>query len=349
MISKFCRFITLKVITNFHPDMKRLRFISLVLASFLTISTYYQARIIFDTDFGGDADDLGALAMLHHFVDSKECELMAIMCWSTEKYAVSAIDAVNRYYKHPDIPIGARKDSLQLVKTNYSKAIADVFPYELNHDLVPDAVALYRKLLAESPDQSVVVVTVGPLKNIEDLLKSKGDAISPLSGKELIQQKVSEFVMMGGNFPEGKWEWNFSGFMPGVTQYVLAHLEVPITFSGFELGVKIKTGEVFNRMDQNTPLYVGFLYFSEYAPWMKRNFKGEIQDNSTFDQTAVLYAVRNGSGILWDKVKDGRCVPDEKGGNQWEESPGSTHSYLQLKVEAEQIAELIEQIMLGDL
>jgi len=329
--------------------MTKHRFILLILASVLSLTSYSQTRIIFDTDFGGDADDLGALVMLHHFVDSKECELMAVMCWSTEKYAVSAIDAVNRYYKHPDIPIGARKDSIQVVKSQYSKAIADRFPHELNHDKVPDAVTLYRKILEESPDKSLVIVSVGPLKNIENLLKSEGDDVSPLSGKELIEKKVSEFVIMGGKFPEGKWEWNFAGGMPGVTQYVLSNLTIPITFSGFEVGVQIKSGEVFNRIDPDTPLYVGFLYFSEHAPWMKMNFKGEILDNSTFDQTAVLYAVRDGSGLLWDKVSNGICVPDEKGGNTWKESQVSTHSYLQMIKDPEHLAGLIEQIMLGEL
>ena len=329
--------------------MTKYRFILSVLTSILFLTSYSQTRIIFDTDFGADADDLGALVMLHHFVESKECELVAVMCWSTEQYAVSAIDAVNRYYKHPDIPIGARKDSVQYVEWNYSKAITDRFTHTLNHDGVPDAVALYRKILVESPDKSLVIVTVGPLKNIEDLLKSKGDALSPLDGKKLLEQKVSEFVMMGGAFPEGKWEWNFAGGMPGVTQYVLSNLTMPITFSGFEVGVQIKTGEVFNRIDPDTPLYAGFMHFSKNAPWMKRNFKGEILDNSTFDQTAVLYAVRNGSDLLWNKVSNGICVPDEKGGNTWKESQVSTHSYLQLKMEPEQIAGLIEQIMLGEL
>ena len=109
---------------------------------FLSVISQAQTRIIFDTDFGIDADDLGALAMLHHFVDKDECELAAIMCWSTEQYAVSAIDAVNRFYKHPDILIGARKDSAQFTESSYSKAITDRFPYTLNHHVAPDAVAL---------------------------------------------------------------------------------------------------------------------------------------------------------------------------------------------------------------
>lgn len=328
--------------------MKIYRFLFLVLATILSLNVYAQTRIIFDTDIGADADDLGALAMLHHFVDSKECELMAVMCWSTEQYAVSAIDAVNRFYGHPDIPVGARKDSAVYIKWNYNRVIADQFPHELSYNNVPDAVSLYRKILMESPDKSLVIVAVGPLKNIEDLLKSEGDALSPLSGKELIEQKVSEFVIMGGNFPEGKWEWNFAGGMPGVTQYVLSNLEVPITFTGFELGVQIKTGEAINGIEPDTPLYVGFLHFSKNAPWMKRNFEGEILDNSTFDQTAVLYALRNGTGTYWDKVSNGVCVPDEKGGNTWEEKENSLHSYLKLRMEPEDVAALIEQIMLGD-
>jgi len=219
----------------------------------------------------------------------------------------------------------------------------------LKHQDVPDAVTLYRKILAESADESLVIVTVGPLKNIENLLESTGDSISPLSGEELVEQKVREFVMMGGRFPEGRWEWNFSGAMPGVTQNVLSRLKVPVTFSGFELGVAIKSGEAINRMDPNTPLYVGFMYFSEYAPWMKKNFKGAIQDNSTFDQTAVLYAVRNGIGTYWDIVSDGICVADEKGGNTWEQAEDSNHSYLKLTMDQDEIATVIEKMMLGEL
>ena len=56
-----------------------------------------QPKIIFDTDFGGDADDFGALAMLYNLMHKGECAILAVMCWSTEKYAVSAIDAVNCY------------------------------------------------------------------------------------------------------------------------------------------------------------------------------------------------------------------------------------------------------------
>lgn len=107
---------------------------------------------------------------------------------------------------------------------------------------------------------------------------------------------------------------------------------LPITFSGFEIGNKIKTGKVFNRLDENSPLYQGFMHFSKNAPWVKENYKGEILDNASYDQTAVLYAVRGGLGTYWDKVENGHCEIDENGDNRWVEGEKTNHSYLILKL-----------------
>jgi len=328
--------------------MKTQLFIILLALSLLVpFSTYGQVKIIFDTDFGGDADDLGALAMLNNFMDQGECELLGVMSWSTEEMVIPAIDAVNRYYGHPEIPLGVRKEGPLIDSTNYSRPIAERFPYVQSFESVPDATELYRKILAENEDKSVLIVTVGPLKNIQNLLNSGADEHSHLSGKELIEKKVKEFVIMGGKFPEGSWEWNFNGNMPGVTRAVLDQLTVPLIFTGFEVGVQIKTGEVFNQIDENTPLYVGFKYFSQHAFWMKGRYQGKILDNSTFDQTAVLFAVRQGVGSYWDRIEGGYCLADDHGGNTWVEKKASNHSYLKLTMDPEEMANLIESIMLN--
>lgn len=306
-----------------------------------------QPKIIFDTDIGGDADDLGALAMLHNYVKRGDCELLAIMSWSDDKFAVPAIDAINRYYHHPNIPIGTRKDGTSESETNYNQAIAKNFEYKLSYEDVPDAVDLYRKILAKAKDSSITIVTVGPLLNIQRLIQSKPDKYSKHSGDELISKKVKEFVIMGGKFPKGDNEWNFNGNMPGVTKFVIDNIKVPIVFSGFELGVQIKTGAAFNDIDEDTPLYQGFMHFSQNAPWMKDNFKGKILNNSTFDQTAVLYAVNGGVGVLWKKITGGYCLADDKGGNKWEKRENSNHSYLKLIETPEFMGLLIELIMLN--
>jgi hypothetical protein len=327
--------------------MNKLKISFLVILILNSLLSFSQPKIIFDTDIGGDADDLGALAMLHNYVKRGDCELLAIMLWTTDEYAVPAVDAINRFYLNPNIPIGARKDGTYTSETNYNKIIADNFEYKLTYNDVPEVVELYRKILATATDSSIIVVTVGPLLNIQRLIQSKADKYSPLNGSDLISKKVKEFVIMGGQFPKGNDEWNFNGNMPGVTKFVIENLKVPIVFSGFELGASIKTGVTFNNIDPETPLYKGFLYFSEHAPWMKSQFKGKILNNATFDQTAVLYAVNGGVDVLWEKVTGGYCEADDKGGNRWVKKANSNHSYLKL-IETPKFMEiLIEAIMLN--
>ena len=335
--------------------MKFLVKIALLSFSFLTLISAVSCfksepsiKIIFDTDFGGDADDLGALAMLNHFHNRDEIELLGIMCWNLEKYATSAIDAVNTYYGNPDIPIGRRQGEFHLTQWNHSKVISENLEHNITFQNAPDATALYRRMLNESDDHSVIIVTVGPLMNIKNLIDSKPDEYSNLSGRDLIRAKVKEFVIMGGNFPDSENEWNFDGNMPGVTKYVLENIDLPITFSGAELGANLRTGEVFNELPKDSPLYLGFYHFSKYAPWMNHQFKGKIYDNATFDQTAVLYAVRNGIGLYWSRVEDGICVADSTGGNTWVPKNNSNQSYLVLKMNKEEMEQELEAFMLGD-
>ncbi|MEL7001665.1 MAG: nucleoside hydrolase [Bacteroidota bacterium] len=307
-----------------------------------------KTKVIFDTDFGGDADDLGALAMLHHFVNRDECDLLGVMCWNIEPYAVSAISAVNRYYGNPQIPIGTRKDQGEHVDWNHGKVLSDNFKFDVDAKSAPESTILYRQLLSKSEDHDVTIVTVGPMSNILRLIDSQPDSISPLNGKELITQKVKEFVIMGGQFPSGPEEWNFNGNMPGVTKSVIEQLDIPITFLGYEVGLNIKSGEVFNKLEEDTPLYAGFMHFSKYCPWLNDRYEGKIYDNSTYDQTAVLYAVRNGVGEYWERIEGGRCLPDSTGGNTWEEALDSKHSYLKLIKPEEEMSEIIEGFMLGE-
>jgi len=285
--------------------------------------------------------------MLNHFHEKGEINLLGVMCWNTERYAVSAIDAVNTFYGHPDIPIGLRAGERHETDWNHSKAIADALPHDADQSTVPEVVSLYRKLLSEQADSSLVLVTVGPLSNTQDLLTSPSDTYSELAGIDLFHKKVKEVVIMGGKFPAGDYEWNFDGGMPGVTKSVLEQLNVPVTLSGFELGESLRTGEVFNELPKTEPLYLGFRHFSEHAPWTKEQFDGDIHDNATFDQTAVLYAVR-GLEAYWHPSSTGICIADSVGGNSWQADPNGTHTYLILDKPIPEMEAALEAFMLGE-
>ena len=69
------------------------------------------ANIIFDSDCGPDCDDAGALAILHHYADTGNANILAAVCSTTTEYGAAWLDAINTYYGRPDIPIGTTKTS----------------------------------------------------------------------------------------------------------------------------------------------------------------------------------------------------------------------------------------------
>jgi hypothetical protein len=304
-------------------------------------------RIILDTDIGGDSDDLAALAMLHHLVDAGEVDLLAVMSWNTEQYAVPAIDGFNRWYGHPDIPIGARKDGIWHEEWPYNRAVADATDPRRTLDDVPEPTVLYRRILAAQPDSSVTLLTVGPLLNVLRLLESPPDSLSVLTGRELVSRKVRKAVVMGGEFPEGKGEWNFAGDMPGVTRRTLDALDVAVVFCGFEVGTRIMTGSFLDEEDPGSPLAVGYRHFSEHAHWMKDRFVGSILDNASYDQVAVLLAARGEIGRFWELVDSGRVQVDDNGDDRWVPGPPSNQAYVRLIVHPDTVARAIRGLMLG--
>ncbi|MEL6415825.1 MAG: nucleoside hydrolase [Pseudomonadota bacterium] len=299
-----------------------------------------RAQVIFDTDFGGDADDLGAIAMLHYYADRGDLNLLAIASWSNETYALQSLAAVNQYYGRPKLQLGVRDTEPWRTDWNYTKILADQFPHDPEAVLAAQpAVMLYRQLLADAAPNSVTIVTVGPLANIRNLLRSEPDAISRLSGAALVDAKVDRFIIMGGQFPDGVTahgpEWNFDGNMKGVTQEVLANVQRPITFSGYEVGEALRYGAALNEHPKDTPLYVGYKYFSEHAPWMKQDYAGAVLDNASFDQTAVMVAAIGGEDRYWTLSEAGRLTVDEDGRGIWSASPAGNHRYLILTDQTE--------------
>ena len=55
---------------------------------------------------------------------------------------------------------------------------------------VPDAVEVYRKILAEADDKSIVISSIGFINNLANLLQSDPDQYSQLTGVELVDAKA---------------------------------------------------------------------------------------------------------------------------------------------------------------
>lgn len=199
-----------------------------------------------------------------------------------------------------------------------------------NASLAPTPVELYRNILASADNNSMHIISIGFLTNLADLLRSKGDDISPLSGSELLAAKVSEMIIMGGRYPSG-WEYNFGGTDPNSTVYVIENLPetIPITFSGGELGNNIYSGDrpLAEALTSNESPVI-----SAYQWYVTR---GSVR-RETWDPIAVLYGVLGIDGFadigLWPMLsyanKDGyNTITASNASNAWVNDTSVTNQH----------------------
>jgi len=292
--------------------------------------------IIFDTDIGTDVDDAGALAVLHTLADRGEAEILATISANPNRWCAPALDTINTYYDRKDMPIGCSRTGPDPEEW-YHESVGK-FPHDLTHsDEAPDAVTLYRKILAAQPDRSVTIVVVGWLTNMAELLNSKPDQYSALTGRELVEAKVKELVSMGGrwpNSPKDEGEYNFT--MDGAAAHkVISDWPGKIMFTG--LGKDVMTG---GRLVAQAPK-------DNPVPAFYRNFfEGyKVAERSSWDLIAVLYAVR-GLSDYFTAVSAGTCVSQEDGSNQWIPHVPSHHAYLKYKMSPSELAVVIEELLL---
>jgi inosine-uridine nucleoside N-ribohydrolase len=292
--------------------------------------------LIFDTDIMGDVDDVGAVAVLHALANRGEAKILAMGVCVKNPWSPLCLDALNTYFGRPDVPLGVVRGPAHNRASKYAQAIAEEFRHALKSaDDAPDAALLYRKVLAKQPDQSVVMVSVGQLTNFRNLLKTCPDQYSDLDGRELAKRKVRVWVCMGGKFPDGR-EANFINDGRAAA-YAIAHWPTPIIFSGWEIGNEIMTGAKLKEVPSGTPVRRAYELYNG------------LKNRQSWDQTAVLYAVRGLNGGLadyWDVHLNGYLQVNEDGSNVWRDSPNKEHSFLAKKMPPEKIAAVIEGLML---
>ena len=169
-------------------------------------------KIILDSDFGSSTDDLFLLMMLNHYIDDGLVDLKGIVVDREGEKNAQLVDIFNNYYGHPEIPIGLERNGVKnprcFIPYNGIVDLKDSQGYPLfkrTQDVsqLPDGYKLYRRLLSESDDHSVVVVAVGFVTTLATLFESGADEYSPLNGTDLFSQKVKAVYIQSGRFESG--------------------------------------------------------------------------------------------------------------------------------------------------
>lgn len=302
--------------------------------------TNHAVSIIFDSDIGPDYDDVGAIAVLHALADQGKAQILATIASNQYEGIAGILKIFNAYYGMPDIPIGVPKIEggvNQRDSQHWTDTLLANYPGgTLRNADVPEAVQLYRKILAAQPDTSVTIVTVGFLTNMAGLLQSAPDEYAPIDGKTLVKKKVRLLVSMAGGFPSGK-EFNIYSDL-AASKYALTNWPTDVIFSGFEIGDKIKTGLplVHNDTIKNSPVKDVFRIAIPQS-------SGDAKGRSSWDETTVLVAV-NGPEPYFT-LHPGKIVISDDGSNQWDDQVTGQY-YLVPKVPLEDVAEEINRLMM---
>lgn len=236
----------------------------------------------------------------------------------------------------------------------YAAALCEQFPNRYPADTfgtdqgAHDTLDLLRRILASAEDNSITLVVTGSLNSMARLVTSGPDKTSPLTGKELVRQKLSRTVVMGGRFYESwpmiiyadnvvgakevDWEWNIHGNIANA-QIVCREWPGELIFSSYEIGTYIKTMVGYpSKAPAGDPVALAYEIHNRGA------------GRCSWDQTAMLEAVRPGK--YWNYHEPGRITVDDTGITRWNREQNGSQSYLLPKTDYEELRQIIDDLIL---
>lgn len=281
-----------------------------------------RVPLILDTDLWSSADDVGALAVGFALQQRGEADVIAI---SVNKRAGQAAVAANSWrcaaavsqFYGDTVPIGTAlpNNGSQVAAIDFIRPCAA--RASATTPTPTSAVSVYRRALADQPDSSVVIASFGFLGNLRDLLDSPGDAISPLSGRDLIARKVRRLVIMGGGYPTRASETNLAGD-PVAAQRVASGWPTRVVWSGYEVGDAVRTGDTISLTHPTgSPVRIAY-----------EAYVGARRSIESYDLTAAYHAVRVLDPVFGVSAS-GRNTVTSTGGNTFTTGSGD-QSYLTL-------------------
>ncbi len=279
--------------------------------------------VMVDTDIFSDADDVGALATAFGLQLKGEANVIAVgVNTRTSRPAVATNSwkctaAITDFYGFASTPIGTDTPN-NGTETNTVDFIGPCSTLAPASTPPPGtAVNVYRRALSGQADGSVVMIGTGYFENLSALLNSPADSISPLTGRNLIAQKVKSLVVMGGGFPSRAGENNLNG-NPVAAADVAANWPTKLVWSGYEVGDAVHTGQTISSVHPtSSPVRVSYEAFVGPNNWLYSS-----------DLTAVYHAIRPQDPVLTE-TGPGTNVVNSDGSNVFTTGTGNQY-YLTL-------------------
>jgi hypothetical protein len=205
------------------------------------------ARVIWDDDCGSDLDCVYSLTALHRLIASGDVRVLAFIVDSPSPYAAPVFEVWNRLWSH-SVPVGSYRGTVgrQGAASEWSRAIRDKYRPGDVSARYQDCRQVYRRALATAPDHSIRLIETGFPTCLAALMRTPPDAISRLSGRELLKRKVQALFVMGGDYPGPADEFNFKT-AAGDSSFLFRHWTKdagypPIYLNGFTPGSRLALG-----------------------------------------------------------------------------------------------------------
>ena len=249
-------------------------------------------------------------------------------------YSVASLTGFLKADGVENIPIGLDVEATDFGgNPPYQKGLAEKFGQGISNEDAPDAVRLYRKLLAGATEP-VEIMEIGYPQVLAGVLQSGADDISEKSGMELFKEKVSKVWMMAGKWDaDGEKENNFCrNHRSRKAGKLFCELcPVPVTFLGWEVGVGVITGSKLNKDDH---LYQAMVDH------------GSPNGRYSWDPMLVLMAVLGDEEAAgYTCVKGTASVNEEDGSNIFVKDEKGNHQYVVKKYENSYYEEQVDALL----
>lgn len=299
-------------------------------------------RLIVETDMGNDIDDALAFDLIFKAMDEEQVELLAVGNHKFSPTATDYIDLLCTWYGYPETPLAQSPTPVSNDHApDYTEAVcrmaredgSPAFARSKTSEQIENPVALYRRVLAAQPDGSVTFLSLGFATELAKLLDSPADAISPLTGRELVARKVKQLSIMAGSYGDAqRAEYNVVNDIPAM-QKLFDTWDTPIVQNPFELGKQV--------------MYPGSVIETQFG-WTKlhpvvegyKNYHKMPYDRASWDLLSVVWLLRP---ELFTVSEPGTVSVDERGYTHFTPDPGGRH--VRLSATPEQAAALRDYIV----
>jgi hypothetical protein len=283
-------------------------------------------NLLYDDDCDDDIDCAITQPILNHWIDLGYAKVWGMASSAPSQLGAPTLRLFRDYYKHSDLfTVGAWTPGCTLNRSSaWNETVINQFsPGDSCADYPSCETSLRRSVVNYAAsgglDHDLTYVITGPLSCEEAFRNSQPDAISPLTGMQMVQRYIKQFVLMNGLIPSGG-EYNCSTDAPACIAFFAnvtsQNSYPPVYVVPANTGAtRVVTSVPVSTLPASNPTGIAFA---------SQGTSSRMDE----DALAVEFSVFGSAG--WAISSDSQNTVDPNGGSQWSSTQPSGQYHLSL-------------------